>query len=306
MRTRSKQSVAKIGVRLGVAIISIAVGLVGNSAEAVPLVNPSFFGQPNTTYQEWDGFTSPTGPNPATHVNNPYGTPNWLDTTATTDGAFIIGPPPSSHIYSFGGVLNLLVTVPTPTLSAGATTTLVLQAEVLGSPLSHSLFGVSYAGLVGDPILPTHITEVNEGELSGGFGGADYYYLVEWDSLPAAASYSVTYSPGETSSSQYSARVDTLTVAPPVTLAGDVNNDGIVNGQDIALVASDWLHAGDNLAADANKDGIVNGQDIALIASNWLHASGDASGQAAAVPEPSTFVLLGLGLLAVVARRRKG
>ena len=300
-----RERFAKFSGFLFSAVGGFSVILAGSSVYGVALVNPAFFGQPNTTYQEWDGFTSPTGPNPATHVDNPYGTPNWLDTTAASDGAFSIGTPPAAHIYSFGGILNLQVTVPTPTLSAGATTTLVLQAEVFGSPLSPALFGVSYAGLVGNPILPTHITEVNEGTLSGGFGGTDYYYLVEWNNLPAAASYSVNYSPGDTSSSQLSARVDTLTTAPPASLAGDVNNDGIVNGQDIALVASNWLSAGSNLPADANKDGIVNGQDIALIASNWLHTSDGAAAQAVAVPEPAGFILLGLGLLTLIARRRK-
>ncbi|HEY4308766.1 MAG TPA: PEP-CTERM sorting domain-containing protein [Pirellulales bacterium] len=191
-----------------------ALLLLASSAQAATLVAPAFFGQPNTTYQEWDGFSTTTGPNPATNVNNPYGTPNWFDTTAATDGAFVIGTPPAAHIYSFSGVLNLEVDVPTPTLGPGAMTTIVLQAEALGDPLSQSLFGVSYAGLVGGPLQPTHITEVNEGAASGGFGGGDFYYLVEWDNVPAASSYAITYSPGDVSSSQLSARVDTSTAVP--------------------------------------------------------------------------------------------
>ena len=56
---------------------------------------------------------------------------------------------------------------------------------------------------------------------------------------------------------------------------GDVNFDGIVNGLDIADVASHWLqtnpqHLG---AGDGNGDGIVNGLDIALIASHWLQTT---------------------------------
>ena len=72
----------------------------GASARAATLVNPSFFGQANTTYQEWDGFSSPTSPNAATHVNNVYGTPDWFDTTAANDGAFFIGAPPcGTHLF---------------------------------------------------------------------------------------------------------------------------------------------------------------------------------------------------------------
>jgi hypothetical protein len=51
-------------------------------------------------------------------------------------------------------------------------------------------------------------------------------------------------------------------------LPGDVNQDGIVDSQDLALMSSNWLVA--NAMADTNGDDIVNSQDIALIASNWL------------------------------------
>ncbi len=89
-------------------------------------------------------------------------------------------------------------------------------------------------------------------------------------------------------------------------LSGDVNYDYIVNGQDIAQVASNWLKTGPNLA-DANGDGIVNGQDVALMASNWLAYNGPGLGNSNAVPEPSTSVLLVLGAttLAVIKRWRR-
>ena len=149
------------------------------------------------------------------------------------------------------------------------------------------------------------MTETNEGTASGGFGGGDFYYLVEWDNVPASASYALTYSASGTSSSQVSARIDTLTTAPAVTLSGDVNGDGIVNSQDIAVISSQWLQAGASLTGDANHDGIVNSQDIAVISSNWLHSSGGTA-HASAVPEPSTLVLLGAGLLAMLVWRRRG
>ena len=60
-----------------------------------------------------------------------------------------------------------------------------------------------------------------------------------------------------------------LSIVPP-NVPGDVNHDDIVNGQDIALLASNWLRTGSNVPGDANDDGIVNGQDIPVIASHWL------------------------------------
>ena len=64
-----------------------------------------------------------------------------------------------------------------------------------------------------------------------------------------------------------SRRLLTLTATP---LVGDATGDGIVNGQDIVVVASHWLNKGlQPLAGDLNFDGIVNGQDIAVIASHF-------------------------------------
>jgi hypothetical protein len=60
------------------------------------------------------------------------------------------------------------------------------------------------------------------------------------------------------------------------TIPGDANHDGVVNAQDIAVVASNWL--GHGPAGDVNFDGIVNGQDIAVIASHWLDTGGGGSG----------------------------
>jgi len=84
-----------------------------------------------------------------------------------------------------------------------------------------------------------------------------------------------------------------------VPLVGDANGDGIVNGQDIALIASNWLATGVGQAGDVNGDGIVNGQDMALVASTWTTATsntppsgnGAALGQSMGVPEPATALL---------------
>ncbi len=96
------------------------------------------------------------------------------------------------------------------------------------------------------------------------------------------------------------ARVEMVATA----LDGDANLDGIVNGQDIALTASNWLSTGANLA-DLNFDGIVNGQDFAIVASNWLSAAGGSGSAATAVPEPSTLLLMVLGALGLLTRRSR-
>ena len=51
-------------------------------------------------------------------------------------------------------------------------------------------------------------------------------------------------------------------------LPGDLNQDGIVNGQDIATAATGWLHGTSFVSTNGNA--IVNAQDLAAIASHWL------------------------------------
>jgi PEP-CTERM motif/Dockerin type I domain len=92
-----------------------------------------------------------------------------------------------------------------------------------------------------------------------------------------------------------------------MALPGDANFDGVVNGQDLALVAENWMKTGtgaNDPAGDVNHDGIVNGQDMALIESNWTTSNFAASkSSSSAVPEPSTILLAALGAVALMAWR---
>ena len=121
-----------------------------------------------------------------------------------------------------------------------------------------------------------------------------------------AAEYSPAGGPGTVNSVLASNDLSDLFQpgAIPTWIAGDANHDGIVNGQDIAMVASHWLQAGKAFPGDANGDGIVNGQDVALIAAHWLNTSGAGIGSRPSVPEPSMLVLAALGGLALLAWRR--
>ena len=56
-------------------------------------------------------------------------------------------------------------------------------------------------------------------------------------------------------------------------VAADINNDGVVNIIDLALVASNFGKSGQN-SADVNGDGVVNIVDLTLVAG----AFGDTAG----------------------------
>ena len=57
----------------------------------------------------------------------------------------------------------------------------------------------------------------------------------------------------------------------PSQLQGDLNADGVVNIQDLVLVASQLGQAGEN-TADINADGVVNIQDLVLVAGTFAAA----------------------------------
>lgn len=53
----------------------------------------------------------------------------------------------------------------------------------------------------------------------------------------------------------------------PPKLVEDVNNDGVINVQDLVLIASNFGKTGEN-DADVNGDGVVNIKDLILVASH--------------------------------------
>ena len=58
-------------------------------------------------------------------------------------------------------------------------------------------------------------------------------------------------------------------VPPPPPTPWDVNDDGIVNVQDLVLVASEFGQSGEALEGDINGDGTVNVLDLVLVSSHF-------------------------------------
>jgi hypothetical protein len=58
--------------------------------------------------------------------------------------------------------------------------------------------------------------------------------------------------------------------ADDLPIPGDLNNDGLVNGIDLAVVLGTWGACGSgSCVADINRDGLVNGADLSIVLSNW-------------------------------------
>jgi hypothetical protein len=113
--------------------------------------------------------------------------------------------------------------------------------------------------------------------------------------------------------------VDSTSIVIKYTYAGDANLDGKVNIQDLYKLAQDYNTTSNWTGADFNYDGVVNSADLALLAANWQMGVtspvlGDVASLSgglglpmvpAAVPEPAGAGMLGLGMIAALARRRR-
>ena len=61
--------------------------------------------------------------------------------------------------------------------------------------------------------------------------------------------------------------------ATPEPVAKDINGDGVVNIQDLTLVAAQFGQAGEDTPADVNGDGVVDIQDLVLVAAAFEEAA---------------------------------
>ncbi|MFM1936805.1 MAG: Dockerin type domain [Planctomycetota bacterium] len=54
----------------------------------------------------------------------------------------------------------------------------------------------------------------------------------------------------------------------PIAVVGDLNGDGLVNGQDLGILLGAWGPSAGS-PADLDGDGVVNGQDLGVLLGNW-------------------------------------
>jgi endoglucanase len=86
-------------------------------------------------------------------------------------------------------------------------------------------------------------------------------------------------------------------------VAGDFNQDDMVDGDDLILWTMSNGRSGLDLAADGDNDGDVDGNDL-LVWQQTLGMTATVAPPAQGVPEPGAAALLAIGLLGVNRRRR--
>ena len=171
-----------------------------------------------TTYQEWNVFASPGGPNdPDVAEWNPNagagpnaGKANLFDSSGAS---FVTG---GGNIYSPSAALALDADVPSFGLGAEYRTTVLFQVRSLGSELDYDTVRLTYAdgGGTSQTISADSRRELARVQL-GGFGGAQVDTLFAFEVPFSPASFKIEFDGAESSVSLDAVAVDTLTSVVP-------------------------------------------------------------------------------------------
>ena len=118
-----------------------------------------------------------------------------------------------------------------------------------------------------EPVVEGNLVKLNAASLAGESNGNGTLATLTFEVIVVKAStlklsdVLLSNNAGESSRPQ----VEHAQITEPTGLKGDVNGDGIVNIQDLVLVASNLGQSGQN-TVDVNGDGQVNIQDLVLVA----------------------------------------
>jgi hypothetical protein len=316
------QTATLAGVSYTVRVVNQSGGsswTTGNKAAIGGTISTQVDSAPEMSQIEFDHQTNILGVNSGSYIPSPA---TWNGSQFTSDtataAAVFGGQVEADTIFGYASGVQLSIANLSAEMTTGGTYLPVVNGTLPANTTSLGVESGTFSG---------HGVGVLEGIAQVAGQSLDFYESTGSSTeLNSIATASITYNGPHTTAtlienfnipasfplngSSVSGTISGLMEATAQTaLPGDVNLDGIVNGQDIGIVASNWLamNPAGTAPGDANGDGIVNGQDIALIATNWLHSfsGGGGAGSGAAVPEPSTFFLAALGGLAFFACRRR-
>lgn len=170
-----------------------------------------------TTYQEWNVFTSPGGPNnpdvgevnPNPGVSVPNASKaNFYDTSGQS---FVTG---GGNIYSPTAVTLLHADVPSYGLGAGFNTFVEFQLRSLGAEADYNTVRVTYSDGTDHTVFAASRTELARVAL-GGFGGDQVDSLFRFTLPYSPAQFKLEFDASGDSLSTDRAAIDTLTAPVP-------------------------------------------------------------------------------------------
>ena len=209
------------------AVAAAAVTSAGARHAAAAFVTPSDWVRPSsdagataslTTYQEWNSFTSPAGPNDpdVAEVNPNAGTgpnPSKANLYDTSGASFVPG---SGNIYSPSAATLLDADVPSFGLGATHTTAVLFQVRTLGSELDYDSVRLTYNdGTANRTITYDGDREELARAALGGFGGSQVDSLFRFEVPFSPATFKIEFDAAGSSMSTDRVAVDTFTAAVP-------------------------------------------------------------------------------------------
>lgn len=197
----------------------------------------------------------------------------------------------------------------TDNLSISSTGYLNMTNNVSGAVAGEDPYGI----ITADPYATI------SGYLKKGFNGGAWNGVggIQSDTAAAAGDHSIGLITGEEWASVHPEQFHGVTPAAtdlllPYVISGDLNADGVVDDNDLGSLLGpyDPSSAGpeaDYFNGDINFDGIVDDNDLGILLGPYVPAGAASAGNISPVPEPSTLVLLSIGLLSgilVSAKKR--
>ena len=94
----------------------------------------------------------------------------------------------------------------------------------------------------------------------------------------------------------------------PEPFSADFSGDSMVDSSDFTILTENWQMSGDGTTGDATGDGFVDSGDFSNLTQEFGMSADSPAGDAAnlnVIPEPSSIVLVGLGVLGLMAYRRR-
>ncbi len=188
--------------------------------------------------------------------------------TPTTTDATVSITPSSIASPAVGGQIEFAVNIADSENVAGYQATVQFDTTALRYVSGANGDFLPAGAFFVEPVVEGNLVRLNAASLVGESNGdgtlatLTYEVIAVKTSTLTLSDVLLTNSAGEA----FVPTVENAEITEPTGPKEDVNGDGIVNIQDLVLVASNLGKTGTN-AADVNGDGIVNIQDLVLVAS---------------------------------------
>lgn len=170
-----------------------------------------------TTYQEWNAFSSPGGPNDpdVAEVNPNPGTgpnPSKANVYDTSGSSFVTG---SGNIYSPSAATLMDADIPSYGLGDGYETSVFFQLRTLGSEVDYDTVRLTYSDGANDHTISYASYEELARVPLGGFGGSRVDSLFRFEAPFSPSTFKIEFDAAGSSMSTDRVAVDTNTVAVP-------------------------------------------------------------------------------------------